>query len=316
MLFEHTHNKANSVHFFDIILAFFFLITLFGCSSKISPNLAPAALPSPEKWAETCTDWDDWDKPGPPFRIFGNSYYVGTCGISAVLITSDEGHVLIDGSTEAGADIIAANIKTLGFSVSDVNLLLHSHEHFDHVAGLARLQQLSGALLLASTEAAPVLRTGVSANHDPQQGMLENFPPARVDGIVIEGEKVGLGTLSLLPVATPGHTSGALSWQWQSCEKDHCLSIVYADSLSPISNDTYLFSEHPIYVRAYRDGLRKLAMLNCDVLLAPHPSASKMRDQLLTPEGLVNQESCKVYAESVSKRLDNRIMKEQTNSVP
>lgn len=265
------------------------------------------------EWAEVCADWDEWDKPGPPYRIFGNSYYVGTCGIAAILVTDETGHVLMDGGTEAGADLIANNIESLGFSLGDVKLLLHSHEHFDHVAGLARLQQLSGARLLASPQAAPVLRTGVAADDDPQAGMHEAFPAAQVDGIVNEGEIVRLGNLALTPIATPGHTAGALSWQWRSCEEDRCLAIVYADSLSPVSSDSYRFSDHPTNVSAYSAGLDKLAELDCAILLTPHPSASNMRERLLSPGGLINGEACKSYADTISARLSARIAEEQAN---
>ncbi len=109
---------------------------------------------------ERCKDWDDWDKPAPPVRIHGNTYLVGTCGIASILITGDEGDILIDGGTEAGADLIAANIRELGFNVRDVRIMLHSHEHFDHVGGIARLQRLSGAQLVASRAAAEVLADG------------------------------------------------------------------------------------------------------------------------------------------------------------
>ena len=236
---------------------------------------------------------------------------MGTCGIAAVLITGDDGHILIDGATETGAEVIAANIKALGFSVSDVKLLLHSHEHFDHVAGLARLQEQSGAQWLASPEAAPVLRTGVVADADPQAGIHDAFPPARVDGIVREGTAVTLGKLELMPVATPGHSPGALSWQWQSCENDRCHSVVYADSLSPVSGDSYHFSDHPDYVDAYRDSLHKLAALDCQILITPHPSASKMRDRLATSDGLVDSAGCKSYADAIATKLSTRLAKEQ-----
>ena len=99
----------------------------------------PPPTPPASEWVNSCTDWDDWDKAGPPYQIYGNTYYVGTCGISAILVTGDKGHILIDGATEAGADVIANNIRSLGFALSDIKLLLQSHEHFDHVAGLARL---------------------------------------------------------------------------------------------------------------------------------------------------------------------------------
>jgi metallo-beta-lactamase class B len=296
------------------VLALSYFITASACMTETA--FTPVQTRPPAEWVESCADWDDWGKPGPPFRIFGNSYYVGTCGITAILVTGDEGHVLIDGGTEAGADRIAANIEALGFSLGNVKLLLHSHEHFDHVAGLARLQQLSGARLLASPEAAPVLRSGIAADVDPQAGMHEAFPAARVDAIVREGETVKLGKLAFTPIATPGHTPGALSWQWQSCEEDRCLFVVYADSLSPVSSDSYRFSDHLTYVDAYRAGLHKLAVLDCAILLTPHPSASNMRGRLSAPEGLVDREGCKAFAEAVSTRLDTRISNEQADQTP
>lgn len=283
-------------------------ISMHGCTT--ASGVAPVKLPSSAAWIESCSDWDEWDKPAPPFRIFGNSYYVGTCGITAILIAGRGGHILIDGGTEAGAASIAANIESLGFSLKDVKILLHSHEHFDHVAGLSKLQELSGAQLLASPQAAPVLRTGVAAHDDPQAGMHDDFPKARVDRVLQEGEMVKLGELRLTPIATPGHTPGALTWQWQSCEEDRCLSIVYADSLSPISGENYRFSDHPAYVAAYRAGLSKLATLDCAILLTPHPSASDMRSRLGTSRGLEDNTACKSYAAQVSSRLEKRMAEE------
>ncbi|MCD1599924.1 subclass B3 metallo-beta-lactamase [Rheinheimera aquimaris] len=272
------------------------------------------ASPPVSDWVARCADWDDWDKAGPPYRIYGNSYYVGTCGISAILITGDKGHILIDGATEAGADVIANNIRSLGFSLSDIKLLLQSHEHFDHVAGLARLQQLSGAKLLASAAAAPVLASGVVSSADPQAGMHKPFPPARVDGQVTAGTAVNLGDLSLMPIATPGHTPGALSWQWRSCEAGQCQVLVYADSLSPVSSDSYRFSEHLSYLNAYRAGLNKLAKLDCQVLLTPHPSASNMRTRLQSSDGLSDPQGCVSYADAVTGLLEQRLTKEKTSA--
>ena len=94
-------------------------------------------------------------------RIHGNTYLVGTCGISAILVTGSDGHVLIDGGTEKGAEVIAANIRELGFKLKDIKFLLISHEHFDHVGGIARLQKLTGATLVASAPAAKVMNSGL-----------------------------------------------------------------------------------------------------------------------------------------------------------
>jgi len=296
---------------YSAALALCSFVIASGCATD--PAYLPVTAPPHSERVKSCTDWDEWDKPGPPFRIFGNSYYVGTCGITAILVTGDKGHILIDGSTEAGADIIATNIQSLGFSLKDVKILLHSHEHLDHVGGLAKLQQLSGARLLASAEAAPVLETGIAADKDPQVGLHKPFPAAQVNGIVRGGETVKLAKLALTPIATPGHTAGALSWQWQSCEGERCLSIVYADSLSPMSNDSYHFSDHPVYLKNYRVGLDKLTALDCSILLSPHPSLVNMRGRLSVAGGLVDTGSCKAFSKASSTRLNQRLTNEQAD---
>jgi metallo-beta-lactamase class B len=261
-------------------------------------------------FAATCKDWDDYDKPAPPVRIFGNTYLVGTCGISAILITGKNGHILIDGGTEKGADLIAQNIQDLGFRLRDVKILLTSHEHFDHVGGIARLQQLTGAELITSTAAAGVLNSGVAGTGDPQQGMSPPFPAAHVDRVVHDGEMVRLGDNVLIAAATPGHTPGAITWHWGSCQGGVCRQIVYADSLTPVSRKDYRFSDHPEYLTAYRASIATVAALDCDILLTPHPSASGMIERLGLKAPLENREACKDYAAGLTKQLDERLAKE------
>jgi metallo-beta-lactamase class B len=190
-----------------------------------------------------------------------------------------------------------------------VKILLHSHEHFDHVGGIGRLQQVSGALLMASPAAAAVFQTGAAGPGDPQAGMHKPFASARVDRILRDGETVRLGNLGLVAVATPGHTPGALSWHWGSCDGGICRRIVYADSLSPISRDDYRFSDHVAYVEAYRAGLSKLAALECDILLTPHPSASGMVARL-GRASMEDRDACRDFATSVGEALDERLAKE------
>jgi len=276
--------------------------------SATGPSAASSAG-GERAWAAACAGQDGWDQPGPPFRIHGNSWYVGTCGIAAILVAGEDGHVLIDGGTGNAPDLIAANIAALGLRLADVKVLLASHEHFDHVGGLAELQRRSGARLLSSPAAAPVLASGVGAADDPQAGIHEPFDAARVDGLVGGGEPVRLGALSLTPVFTPGHTAGALSWQWQSCEGDDCRTIVYADSLSPISADGYRFSDHPAYLAAYRAGLERLDGLECDILLTPHPSASAVRERIAAGS-LTDPAACRRYADSIRQRLATRLAEE------
>ena len=261
-------------------------------------------------WARACGDSTDWNQPAPPVRIHGNTYLVGTCGISAILITGTDGHILIDAGTEQGAEIVAANIRRLGFKLTDVRYLLFSHEHFDHVGGMARLQQLTGATLVSSEPARRVLETGANHPDDPQAGMHKPFRAATVGRTIKDGGEIRLGNLFLTAMTTPGHTPGALSWRWESCDGGVCRTMVYADSLNPISREDYRFSDHPAAVSAFRASLAKIAASRCEILLTPHPSASAMKERMTGQQPLFGPEGCKTYATARAKQLDERLAKE------
>jgi metallo-beta-lactamase class B len=291
----------------------FILLSLSALAAACSVPAPAQPTDDQQAWAEACKDSEEWNQPAPPFKVFGNTYFVGTCGIGSILITGEKGHILIDGGTEVGGPLIAANIKQLGFDLADTRFLLSSHEHYDHVGGLAFLQQASGAILMTNRKAAPVLKSGITADDDPQAGMHPPFPKIEIGGDVEDGDTINLRELKVTALATPGHTSGAMSWTWQSCEADDCKTIVYADSLNPVSSDAYRFSDHPEYVAAFRAALAKVAALDCDILLTPHPSASGMRDKLVAGD-LTGGMNCRDYAGMMGSRLDARLAKEAASA--
>ena len=285
---------------------------LLAATAACQPLSGPAATAAPGNvLATACAGRDGWSDPAPPARIFGNTYYVGTCGITALLVTSPQGHVLIDGGTAEAAPAIAANIERLGFKLADVRLLLNSHEHFDHAGGIAPLQRLTGARLQVREPARAVFQTGVPAATDPQAGSLAPLQPARVDGIVAGGQVVRLGRLALTAHATPGHSPGSTSWTWRSCEGRRCVRVAYADSLTAGSADSYRFTDHPAYVAEFRATLAKVAALDCDLLITPHPDASKLFDRLAGKGLLINPGACKTYAGLAAQALDERLGREQ-----
>ncbi|MCL6252089.1 MBL fold metallo-hydrolase [Altererythrobacter sp. KTW20L] len=282
--------------------------------ASCAPATFASEAPPASSWTAQCEDWDDWDKSGPPFRIHGDTYYVGTCGIGAILITSESGHVLIDSGTEPGAAVVLQNIRSLGLDPADIAVVLSSHEHFDHVGGHALVQRAApDAQFLALPVAAQVLRSGMDDPSDPQAGMHPGLEPVTVARELADGEVVTSSRHSITVIATPGHTAGATSFSWQSCDiAGNCRSIVYADSMSPVSADDYRFSDHPAYLAAYRAGVARFSSAtedDCDILLTPHPSASGLRDKLLA-EDLTSGMNCRQYAASITERLDQRLAEE------
>ena len=293
-------------------------LMLAGCApSYAQPDAAVANSSASQgeiaRFASECERWDEWEKPASPFRVHGNTYYVGTCGIAAILIVGPDGHVLIDSGTEGGSKVVEDSIAALGFSIDDVQAILTSHEHYDHVGGLDRLQKLSRATVYTSAEAAPVLRTGADNPRDPQAGLHEPMTPVAGDiRVFADGEVLNVGKTKVTAIATPGHTLGAMSWQWKSCEADDCVNIVYADSLSAVSADDYRFTDHPDYVATFRKGiarLREFSGSECDMLLTPHPSASNMIKRA-GAGSLVGEVSCVAYADAADRRLDRRLERE------
>ena len=290
---------------------------LAACATRSAPP--PDVTPEFERgasqaaWVAACPDpeaWNDWERAAPPYRIYGNTWYVGTCGITVVLITGDEGHVLIDGGSRGGGPLVAASIAALGFDLRDVKLLLHSHEHFDHVGGLGWLQARSGAKAIASVGAAAALRTGLTQPGDPQYGLHEPFDPVAVDREVQDSETVTFGDLMLTPMETPGHTPGGLTWSWTSCEGSACKRIVYLESLGPISGDDYRFSDHPGYLDRFRTAIERVRVMPCDIAVTPHPGASEMPARMASATGLIGSDECRLYAEFIAERLERRLARE------
>lgn len=260
-------------------------------------------------YAAACGPDDDWDKPAPPFRLFGGTYHVGTCGISAYLVTSPDGYLLIDGGTEKGGELVEANIRALGISPRHVVTIAHTQEHFDHVAGIAHLKDATGATLIASEVAARVFATGEADESDPQYGLASPFPAVAVDEVIADGHVVTLGGKEIVGTYTPGHSAGAMSWRWEECEEDVCHSIVFTDGMNPISRDDYRFTDHPAYLEAFRASLDWLAEVDADICLTPHPAATALFERIA--EGtIVDPDECARYATLMRDKLEARVVAE------
>ena len=268
--------------------------------------------------APACPSCAEWNAPHGPLRIHGNTYYVGTNGLSAVLITSPAGHVLIDGGLVESAAPMIEHIRSLSFRVEDVKLILNSHAHFDHAGGIAALQRASGATVAASPWSAAVIERGTSGTDDPQYGILLSYPAASPVRVIRDGEVLRVGSLALMAHFTPGHTPGGTSWSWQSCEQDHCLDLVYADSQTPVSADGFLFTKSTTYPTAIADferGFAALERMRCDILITPHPSASGLWARVAARDAgnasaLIDPDACRRYAGVARAALAKRIATE------
>jgi metallo-beta-lactamase class B len=213
-----------------------------------------------------------WTTRVPPYRVVANIHYVGTLDLSSFLVTSPEGHVLIDTGVEENAEAILESIRTLGFNVRDVRVILTTQAHFDHVAAHARLKQESGARVLVSAADAPLVEGGGVGDY--LFGSNYRFPPAKVDATISDGEVVRVGSTALTAHLTPGHTRGATTWTMavrDATGRTWQVAFLASTSVNPgtklVNNEQY-----PAIADDYKRSFVLQKKLPCEVFLAAHAS--------------------------------------------
>ncbi len=214
-----------------------------------------------------------WVQPAKPFHVIDQVYYVGTEGLSAWLIKTPKGLILLDVGMPENAVLVEDNIRALGFKLGDVKILLNSHAHFDHSGGLAKLKADTGAQMIASAGDAYALEHGVYPGSEGQHYL--DFPPVKVDRVIADGDVVDLGGVRLTAVLTPGHSAGCTGYLLPVTDKGvahtaffFCSASVAANRLAP--NAQYPGPQYPGIVDDYRRTFARLKTLHPDVLLAPH----------------------------------------------
>lgn len=269
-----------------------------------------------------CDDCAAWNQPRPPFRIFGNTYFVGVAGLSSVLIASDAGLILVDAALPQSVALIDSNIRALGFKTQDIKLIVNGHAHYDHAGGIAALQRYTGAKVAAGAAGVRALLAGKPTPDDPQVAFSNSrFPAVASAQAVVDGEALRVGDVAISAHLTPGHTPGSVTWTWRSCEGPRCLDVVYADSLTAVSAPGFRYTgdaTHPSLVPTLRASIAKVAQLPCDILLAAHPSIvdldGKLKRRAADPRGpnpFVDPTACRTLAASMSKALDARVADEE-----
>jgi len=282
-------------------------LTLVSASpARFAPKAPPVTA-----LLDACQNKDGWADPAPPAKIDGQVYYVGTCGITVLLVASPQGHVLFDAGPDEAAPLVLANIRRLGLNPGDVKWLVASHAHFDHVGGLAALQLATGAKIAALPDQARELEKGEPFPDDPQFGVIHGFTPVKVDRVLTDGLPFLLGPNRFTAFATPGHTRGSTSWVIRGCGQKICPAIAYTDSTSAVSADSYRFSDHPAWVAQYRRGVGRMATLPCSLLVTPHPSQSMLFERFAGAAPLADKDSCKSYAAASLAKFEARLAKER-----
>lgn len=229
-----------------------------------------------------------WRTPTEPFKVIDNVYYVGTAGLSSFLITSPDGHMLIDTALPDGTSMIKTNIEKLGFKLTDIKYLLNTHAHYDHAGGLAELKRDTGAQLVSSAPDKPLLEGGYYPGQENDESL--KFPPVKVDRVVTQGDKITIGKVTLTANMTPGHSPGCTTWTTVTREKKWNHTAVFFCSATIAANRLVGNPTHQGIIDDYKKTFVTARGIIADVFLAPHPEMFKMEEKraLIGKNGGIN----------------------------
>nr|WP_198937811.1 subclass B3 metallo-beta-lactamase [Pelomonas sp. KK5] len=243
-----------------------------------------------------------WLTPIEPLRIADHTWQIGTANITALLVKTSEGAVLLDGGMPQAAPLLLANMKKLGVEPGQLKLILHTHAHADHAGPLAEIKRATGATLVSNAESAALLARGGS--HDIHFGDSITYPPVQADRLLQDGEQVTLGDTTFTVTFTPGHTPGSMSWNWTDRQggSSKPLAIAYVDSLTAPG---YHLDHNPAFPKireAYAQSIAAIRTLPCELLLTPHPDQSGWR-YADAAQPHPKPMSCREYADAAEKAL-------------
>ena len=264
-----------------------------------------------------------WTEPFPPFRIAGNLYYVGSKGLANYLITTPQGHILINSDLEANVPMIRASVEKLGFKFSDIKILLISHAHWDHDAGSATIKQLTGAKYMVMDADVPVVESGGKTDFQYGSDPDALYPPTKVDRVLHDGDEVKLGDAVLVAHLTPGHTKGCTTWTMKVKEGGKTYNVVIVGS--PNVNRRLQAGRATRSTRRSRRTTSAcsdvLKSLPCDIFLGAHGSYfdmeakyARMKDGAALP--FLDPDGYKKYVDEREKAFRNALAKQQNPGNP
>jgi metallo-beta-lactamase class B len=260
----------------------------------------------------------DWTEPFPPFRIAGNLYYIGSKGLASYLITTPQGHILINSDLEANVPLLEASIAQLGFKLADVKVLLISHAHWDHDAGSAKIKALTGAKYMVMEGDVPVVESGGKADFHYGGNREMEYPPVRVDRVLHDGDTVRVGDAVLVAHLTPGHTKGCTTWTLIVRDGAKAYNAVIIGS--PNVNAGYKLvdnAKYPGIAKDYERMFRVLQSLPCDLFLGAHGSyfgldAKYARMQAGDANAFLDRQGCAAFIAEKEAAFRSELARQQS----
>lgn len=254
-------------------LSIAFMLTLAATSSA---QTLPQNVPTKEQLAKDnnlfislARKFLKWEEPEEPLKIVGPIYFVGTKGLGAFLITTSEGHILMNTGMPSSGPMMVESIKKLGFKPQEIKLMINGHAHIDHAGAFAHFKKLSGAQMAVMSDDVVLMESGGKGDFKYADDFA--YEPVKVDRVLSDGEVIRMGEVVLTPYHTPGHTRGATTWVLNIADGGKPYVIVFPDGSG--FNPGYRLAKEPIYPGINVDFRRThhfLEMLKPDIWLAQH----------------------------------------------
>jgi metallo-beta-lactamase class B len=234
-------------------------VVSLSCLSSAAQKLIPLPNFKPE-----------WIQEYKPFRIAGNLYYVGSYDLACYLITTPQGHILINTGLPGSDTMIRRHIQELGFKFADIRILLTNQVHFDHVGGFAAIKKITGARVMVEEMDAPVLADGGNSDF-LMGGHGPIFQPVKADRLLHDRDTVKLGDMRVVVLHHPGHTKGACSFLFDVKDKARTYRILIAN-IPTLLDDTKFpgMATYPQVEKDYAYTLDAMKSLHFDCWLAAH----------------------------------------------
>lgn len=275
------------------------------CATGVFAQEQNPPLPLPQLKAYEVPD--AWRTPVPPLQISEHVWQVGTQELTALLVKTDQGALLIDGGMPQAADHLLANMQALGVAPQDLKWILHSHAHADHAGPLAEIRRATGARLVSNAESGRLLASGGAGDIHFGDGLM--YPPVDVDRYILDGEIVELGDMQFQVHFIPGHTPGSMAWTWRDRRNGKVVDIAYVDSLTAPGYQLQDNPRYPNLLHDFRFTFAKVRDLPCDLLLTPHPAASGWSFAQVARQE--KDMDCKDYAVQAQRQLDKQLEKQR-----
>jgi len=257
-----------------------------------------------------------WEEPTDPVKIAGPVYFVGTKGLGSYLITTREGHILLNTGMPSSGPMIVESIKKLGFKPTDIKLIINGHAHVDHAGAFAYIKRLTGAKVAIMREDVQAILDG--GKDDFQYGWdwkVMGFEPCKVDQVLRDGDTIRMGDVLLTALLTPGHTRGATTWVANVIDDGKSLIVAWPDGAG--FNPGYRVAKQPSYPgieQDYRRTHHVLETLKPDIFLAAHTEYFGFEDkQKRAAEGVkvwINPEEYRRWVAGKKRAFEDEVDRE------